>query len=1639
MKKRVLSLTMAFLLAFTMLPTQAAAEELPEYEEVVEENASEEDPLEKDVLETESLEAEAPAAEVENTERTVLTEETEETVTETEPAEEPTEEVTEAPTGEENEEPEVKEEVPAEQEEVSEVPAQEETKSAEAEKTTEAAAAQEIASPAEEIRPAEKQVSVQAMEVNGISVQAEDGETEEPVTSCVTHTFENGICTVCKYKCIHENATDTECLDCKMTMIIKGEKDGAVTRYASLGDAFDNAPDGSTLTLLKDTSDGNDYKIIDKNYTMDPAGHTLECRNITISRNSGRNTASLTLTGRGKIKASINVNSVVNLCLPETWNGSIKTVNILSGSHNSTKIAGGTIDSLVLYVNKLSISGGTFKEIKNNNREKNYNIPVKNLLETGYVFKQNNQIIEYTGEVPGWGSLYNLTVEKCEEHRDKDGDVLCDYCNQSVIFPVEVTAADGTTARYSGLQGAFNEAQNDATVKLLADIPAGAQGSAYTVDNKRITLDLGDKTVFGSGISATKSAVLTIRGNGTVDGEVTFASNSTGQLQGGTFGKITSVTKTLQELLPEGYAYRDRNGDTWRSDITGSYIENVVVLKAPIQQLDITNSIGKLTYGYSEDDGQHLLVEPVLLEEYNKNAVGYEWHKVDKNGAESSDPVSTEQKFSIPAGLEAGNHTYRVHATYYGYILKEDVTFEVSKADVKVTKAPTAEKLIYTGQSMALIVNSGVAEGGSFVYSMEKDGIYTSDIPTGKAVQDYTVWYKVKGDSNHNDSESASVTATISYFTTDGAAALADTNKGQNGWYTSTVTIQAPAGYTISSTLEGTYAADFTTDTNGENTYYLRQDSSGFITDAKTIQVPIDTDQPSGGKTDLSDAALRVGWYLSKENITVTQSVEDATSGPDHIEYQLTPSTDSAGTLGSNQDSGSVSVNAEGKASFTISKQFKGSIEITPYDKAGNAGNPITFEKVAAEDEKPELKVTDTFAEGWYTTAQTVHVHAQDMRSGLYMMTYKMDDGDLETLFRGLSNMTVEKEVSFPAQEGVHTYSIIALDNAWNGVTVKVTIRQDTQAPTKPTLSISKEATDTTVTLQASATDETSGVQEYILKEATNQVPEQKRSDGVFALTGLTSDTAYTFTVTAKDNAGNLSEASDTFIVKTRKKPFANAVVTLKNADKIYNGTVQTPDVEVSMNGTALTADQYVVSYEQDGTAVAAPTKAGTYKVVVTAGENGDYEGIASGQPTYTIAKKTITASLNGTLTKTYDGTTKVLEAQKLTVLLKGVEDGDKVTATADAYAYNSAEVKDADTITGSVIALAGADAENYQLAETKASVSAKILQKNLEKADVTFGAALVANGKNQTQTIEKVMLDGAALTAKDYEVTGNQAAAAGSYTLTIEGKNNYTGKVQKTYVVVPAEEQMVSTGNGDVKIGEGNLKVSVSAGQDAPEMSLASDKKTLIKMLIQGGNLTADEIVLIEEGATIELTLNVEHAEATVSAETRAAMEKTAGEFTIGRYLNITFTKSVNGEKESEIHEIKAPIKISFRLSNDLLNTDRKVKREYMVLRNHDGEVTSLPGTFADGIITFETDRFSDYAIAWKDTAVSTSRSKKKHRSGSAQQEETAIVAPEVSQLVQAQSAPTGDTAPIEWMLLLAALSAAGIGMILAKKRKEN
>ncbi len=214
--------------------------------------------------------------------------------------------------------------------------------------------------------------------------------------------------------------------------------------------------------------------------------------------------------------------------------------------------------------------------------------------------------------------------------------------------------------------------------------------------------------------------------------------------------------------------------------------------------------------------------------------------------------------------------------------------------------------------------------------------------------------------------------------------------------------------------------------------------------------------------------------------------------------------------------------------------------------------------------------------------------------------------------------------------------------------------------------------------------------------------------------------------------------------------------------------------------------------------------------------------------------------------------------------------------------------------------------------------------------------------------------------------------------------------------------------------------------------ITIVSDKKELIQSLIQDGSLTAEEMSLLAEGGSIELVLNVERVDTAVSTDTKAAMEKAAGEFTIGQYLDITLTKSVNGKPATEIHEINVPIKIALRLSGNLLNTDSKMKCEYMVLRNHAGEVVTLEGTYADGVIIFETDRFSDYAVAWKDTAVSSPA--KKDNSGGSQQDK-----PAVSKLAQVQGVPTGDNAAWFFYVLAFIISMAGIAGVVWRKRKMD
>ena len=121
----------------------------------------------------------------------------------------------------------------------------------------------------------------------------------------------------------------------------------------------------------------------------------------------------------------------------------------------------------------------------------------------------------------------------------------------------------------------------------------------------------------------------------------------------------------------------------------------------------------------------------------------------------------TNGTFKPAAGDYPASWTFTPAEGYEEYATATGtVTIKVNKATPTFT-APTAqENLTYTGQEQALIT-AGMTDHGTMQYSLTENGTYSQDTPTGTDAGAYTVWYRVIGDANHNDTAPASVAVRI--------------------------------------------------------------------------------------------------------------------------------------------------------------------------------------------------------------------------------------------------------------------------------------------------------------------------------------------------------------------------------------------------------------------------------------------------------------------------------------------------------------------------------------------------------------------------------------------------------------------------------------------------------------------------------------------------------------------------------------------------------------------------------------------------------------------------------------------------------------------------------------------------------------
>ena len=195
-------------------------------------------------------------------------------------------------------------------------------------------------------------------------------------------------------------------------------------------------------------------------------------------------------------------------------------------------------------------------------------------------------------------------------------------------------------------------------------------------------------------------------------------------------------------------------------DGNGHTIHGILIFNVGVE-----DKHGGLIRNVTIKGGAHVSMDPQMFPVFGDNCVIYGIHI---NGGELLALAQDGYAFYTDEGrttfadpalktyedvLYTGPHT---HAKRQGY---KTCACGYAFPYATVTKAPEPLKLTYTGQTQTL-VTQGTAEGGEMLYSLEKDGYYGKTVPFG-IVKTYTVYYMVRGDSGHLDTEPESVTVTI--------------------------------------------------------------------------------------------------------------------------------------------------------------------------------------------------------------------------------------------------------------------------------------------------------------------------------------------------------------------------------------------------------------------------------------------------------------------------------------------------------------------------------------------------------------------------------------------------------------------------------------------------------------------------------------------------------------------------------------------------------------------------------------------------------------------------------------------------------------------------------------------------------------
>lgn len=510
---------------------------------------------------------------------------------------------------------------------------------------------------------------------------------------CPHDHYENGKCTVCGYPCPHEDVTENggvyTCDICGLTMTVMVETADGISYTTDLAAALNNAEDGTTVKLLGDLVLTKSANIEGgKNVTLNLNGHNITratWQTIQVKDNTDDGTkAKLVITGSGEIRFNVKAIDGGQLDM-SGWTGTVAFVDLENACDFVGPTGNGHLGALNISNwrsdNKgtILLQGGTIGKLWLNSFE-SFQMTLGSLLKSGYAAKSGSEYLPYDHAISDQDKiLNNLTIEPCP-HTGLDSSGRCTYCNATGF--VATVTKDGVTAGYTDFLSALDEICDGkrGTLKLLKDIPVeeghpfGRISGILDLNGKNLACDLtciqgSSLQIVNRGSDMSGMERLEVWNGAKVTIADTAASIH--------FNVVWVEIGSVADLLPEGGAYIAHDG-TWISAADAAAIqslEKVAVKEAPVKSVTLTAN--KTTVPYGESQTVTLTASSTLSE---GGTASYAWAEVKSDGTVQTFTEEDGTSFTLPAGVNAGEHTYRVSVTVGDYTLSKDIQITVTKA-----------------------------------------------------------------------------------------------------------------------------------------------------------------------------------------------------------------------------------------------------------------------------------------------------------------------------------------------------------------------------------------------------------------------------------------------------------------------------------------------------------------------------------------------------------------------------------------------------------------------------------------------------------------------------------------------------------------------------------------------------------------------------------------------------------------------------------------------------------------------------------------------------------------------------------------------------------------------------------------------